>query len=168
MSLCVALNRSISPLTVCAPCPELGTDQVHRPTVPSSHCWTLGVIAIPTYSFEFQMPRMPQRQLPRSQSLHGELCSDPQTRRIVIGFDRALRAADESRMRLHTLIRDYQSQRLDPSHRRYGPSHGASVYSQQGFGIICVWFWGLRPRVGKGFHAGPISRKSALLCPLRN
>lgn len=70
-------------------------------------------------------------------------------------------------MRLHTLIRDYQSQRLDPSHRRYGPSHGALVHRRQDFGIICVWFWGLRPRADRGFHAGPISRKSALPCPLR-
>jgi hypothetical protein len=96
------------------------------------------------------------------------LTSDPQTRRIVIGFDRAHCAADESGVRLHTFIRDYLSQRLDPSLASgYRPSHGALVHSQQDFGIcVCVWLWGLRPRVGKGFKCRSVSRKPSLICPL--
>jgi hypothetical protein len=127
---------------MCASSPKCKTGQVHRPTLALSHHRTMGVIAIPTYSLRFEMPRIPDGSCLESQSHRGELCSDPQMRRIVIGFYRAHCAADESGVRLHILIRDYQSQRLDPSHRGYGPSHGALVRSQQDFGI-CVWPWGL-------------------------
>jgi hypothetical protein len=147
-SLQVALNRFKSILSVSA---GLKRGRVDRPTMPSSQCWTLGMIAIPTDSFKFQMPTS---TIPDGSYLDRRvfmancvLTSDPQTRRIVIGFDRAHCAADDSGVRLHTLIRDYQSQRLDASLASGVRAKPWSVGSQS------TRLWHLRLLLALGFTA---------------